>query len=552
MRLCEWRKTPARCRFLFRPRYINLSEVSMHCKQQETNNYTDFFYHFFRDTLLISIPLTIISALVLSLPHISARVSSSDNFTVSVLSSCTLNSKVNDEHSINTINGTYNADVGRTTLTTFCNDRNGYVVYAVGDSDNTVGNNKLISSINSNYDIVSGTDTSGSTSQWAMKLSTLSNNIGDTNNPGYIINNNNETVATNQGTDTPTIDPSYNNTYGIVPTTWTRVVYKPSGTVNSTSGSSFSTTYSIYTSPTQPAGTYTGQVKYLLTHPSSAAPDTGYIMQNIAEWEDAIPNSGDTVIATDVRDGKGYYVTRLADGHIWMTQNLDFDITRDTVLNSQTTDLNAIYNSSTGQYAEYDTGYTESNDIIYWTPTSIAITTGFQNTGPVTGWINSNTEPYSASKTDSTETGHASLGNYYNWTAAIASNNSSSLTQNTLSDITKNPKNSICPKGWRLPTISNQSEALPGSTNEFARLNYLYNNNSKTSGIQLKLSPTYFILSGYINNSLTAYGADGYYWSNTLIDASNAYSLGVRDNGVWTKGSYPGKSFGWSIRCIAR
>ena len=514
----------------------------------KTNNYTEFYYHFFCNILLVSIPLVIISALVLSLPHSSARVSSSDNFTVSVLSSCTLNSKVNDEHSINTINGTYNADVGRTTLTTFCNDRNGYVVYAVGDSDNTIGNNKLISSINSNYDIVSGTDTSGNTSQWAMKLSALSDNIGDTNNPGYITNNSNETVATNQGTDTPIIDPSYNNTFGYVPTTWTRVVYKPSGTVNSTSGSSFSTTYSIYTSPTQPAGTYTGQVKYLLTHPSSAGPDTGYIMQEVAEWkDDVLVNIGDTVIATDERDGKGYYVTRLADGHIWMTQNLDFDITN-TTLNSATTDLNAIYDPSTGQYAEYNDGYSENNGIIYWKPANTATTIDFKGT-TVADWQNSNTEPYSASKTDSAGTGHASLGNYYNWTAAIASNNSSSLTQDTLSDISNNPKNSICPKGWRLPTISDDSASTAGSTNEFARLNYLYNNSSSTIG-KLIHDPIYFLRAGYIDGFYTGHNRLGSYWSSTFKENKGYRTFSYGDS--YSPSAAGDRYYGFSVRCVAR
>lgn len=503
----------------------------------KTNNYTDFFYHFFRNTILISIPLTIISALVLSLPHISARVSSSDNFTVSVLSSCTLNSKVNDEHSINTINGTYNADVGRTTLTTFCNDRNGYVVYAVGDSDNTIGNNKLISSINSNYDIVSGTETNGSTSQWAMKLSALSNNIGDTNNPGYITNDSNETVATNQGIDTPIIDSLYNNTFGIVPTAWTRVVYKSSGTVNSTSGSSFSTTYSIYTSPIQPAGTYTGQVKYLLTHPSSAGPDAGHLMQDVAEWEDALPNPGDTLIATDARDGKGYYVTRLADGHIWMTQNLDFDIT-DSTLDSTTTDLNVAYNSASGNYPEYNDGYTVSNGIIYWTPAASAETIDFQNTGPITDWPGSNTTPYSANKTDSAETGHMSLGNYYNWTAAIASNDSSSLTTSTYDNITNNPKNSICPKGWRLPTISNQSQTATGSTNEFMRLASLYPS--------ITNSPLFFFKAGFITASSQLNTNYGLYWSSTISGTNGAYTLQNTGNAA------NDKMYGSTVRCLAK
>ena len=46
-------------------------------------------------------------------------------------------------------------------------------------------------------------------------------------------------------------------------------------------------------------------------------------------------------------------------------------------------------------------------------------------------------------------------GNYYNWTAAIASNNSSSLTTQYT-----NAPNSICPAGWRLPIATNANQSL--------------------------------------------------------------------------------------------
>ena len=91
---------------------------------------------------------------------------------------------------------------------------------------------------------------------------------------------------------------------------------------------------------------------------------------------------------------------------------LSFGIKANTTLNSNTTDLNVAYDSTTKQYAEYNNGYAESNGVIYWQPASSATTINFQNNGPISGWQNSDTAPYSANKTDSTETGHASLGNY--------------------------------------------------------------------------------------------------------------------------------------------
>ena len=489
----------------------------------KTSNYTDFFYHAFRNILLVSVPLLIVSSVVLS--HLSfhssatGSTSGSDNLAITISSSCTLSSVVNVPHNAEVYNGNYLGDIGKTTITTLCNDGNGYSVYAVGYSNNEEGNNKLINSEYPQYSIDTGLNTSGLTSAWAMKL----NNIPDDPSP-----------------TPPTIESDYNDVYGIVPPYWTKVAGRISGTTDMAQGSSFTTTYAVYASSSQYAGTYQGQVKYLLTH-SSYKPTT-FFMQDVTNWaSEQIPNVGDTIQAVDQRDYKKYYVTRLADGHIWMTQNLDFDIEANTVLDSNTTDLNVAYDSSTGQYAEYSDGYTESNGVIHYTPANSANTIDFTGT-TVPGWQNSYTTPYTANKTDDTGTGHASLGNYYNWTAAIASNNSSSLTQDTLSDISKNPKNSICPQGWRLPTISSQPETESGSTSEFIRLNHLYNN--------ILDLPSSFQLDGFIDGQLSYYGSVGDYWSSTIRGSNNAAHVTIRYNS--TINNINSKSYGFNMRCIAR
>ncbi len=497
-------------------------------KQSLMSSRVDFFHYAFRNVLLVSVPLLVVSSVVLShlTFHSSATGSGTDQIQFSLSSSCTMSSVVNEAHTKEINNGTYHSDVGKTTITTLCNDGNGYSVYAAGYSNNEEGNTKLINAEHSEYSIDTGLATSGLTSAWAMKLDNIPDDPSST---------------------PPVIEPAYNNTYGLVPQYWTRLASRSSGTTDMDEGSSFTTTYAIYTTSNQHAGTYNGQVKYILVHPSS--PFKNLTMQSIATWKDiALPNEGDSTQAVDERDGKMYWVTRLADGHIWMTQNLDFDIEANTILNSNTTDLNVAYDSSTGQYMEYSDGYTKDNGIIYYTPASTATTIDFTGTN-VPGWQNSNTAPYTANKTDSTETGHASLGNYYNWTAAIASNNSSSLTQDTLSDISKNPQNSICPKGWRLPTISSESETLPGSTNEFGRLNYLYNKNSSSTNIGLIEEPVWFTLSGKINGNTI--DSSGNYWSNTYSDNS-AYLLYLDTNKSVNVSANFGKSLGRSVRCVAR
>ena len=500
-------------------------------KQSLMSSRIDFFYYAFRNVLLVSIPLLVISTFILSfsVSHSSATNSGSDNLTITISSACTLSSVVDEAHTKEINNGTYHSDVGKTTITTLCNDGNGYSVYAVGYSNNEEGNTKLINAEHPEYSIDTGLATSGLISNWAMKL----NNIPD-----------------DPSLTPPTIESDYNNVYGIVPPYWTKVAGRASGTTDMDEGSSFTTTYAIYTTSNQHAGTYNGQVKYMLVHPSS--PFKNLTMQSIATWKDAVlPNEGDSIQAVDERDGKKYWVTKLKDEHIWMTQNLDFDIEANTVLDSNTTDLNVAYDSTTEQYAEYNDGYTESNGIIYWQPASSANTIDFIGT-TVPGWQNSNTTPYSANKTDSTETGHSSLGNYYNWTAAIASNNSSTLTQNTLSDISKNPQNSICPAGWRLPTISNESESLPGSTNEFGRLNHIYNNGSSSSDANLIESPLYLHYSGFILDTILQWTTEGFYSSSTYNGYQNIYLLNFKSNSVESSRNNITKPHGLSIRCIAK
>ena len=488
-------------------------------QNQTITSRTEFLYYAFRNILLVGLPLVVVSGFVLSLSHSSARISSSDNLSISVPSSCTLSSSVDEAHSASIVNGTYEEGIGKTTLTTFCNDRNGYSVYAIGDSLNSEGNNKLVSSLDSSRDINTGLLTSGDTSQWAMKLTLKANDDSPT---------------------PPTIESTYNNTYGLIPSTWTKVATIASGTTDMKKGSSFTTTYSTYISPTQPADTYIGQVKYLLTHPSSASVSGAYIMQNVAEWEDEIPNSGDSVQAIDIRDNKTYWVTRLADGHIWMTQNLDFDISVNTRLSSETTDLNE-YNADPAE-GPYYYGYSEAENIIYWEPTSSTI--NFSGS-TMSGWSTNNYVPYSASKTDSTETGHVSLGNWYSWTAAIASNNSNNLTTSTYDNVSTNPKNSICPKGWRLPTASSEGASIPNSTNEYERLSNLYGSANLTS------NPIYLRKAGNVwNGQYANLDTVSHNWTSTTDDNYKAYEFVLSNSSSGNNNL--DQNLGFSVRCIAK
>ena len=181
---------------------------------------------------------------------VSADDSVIDDVNVAVPASCSLSGTGMTSHNAAINNGTYNSAIGETTMTAFCNDNEGFAIYAIGYTDDTDGKNVLTSnSLGSTYDIATGTATSGSNSNWAMKLSTITSPT-----PTYPI----------------TIENSFNNFHN-VPNDYTLVAKRTSATDigQNAEGSTLKSTYQTYISKTQAAGTYIGQVKYVLVHPNN-------------------------------------------------------------------------------------------------------------------------------------------------------------------------------------------------------------------------------------------------------------------------------------------
>ena len=375
---------------------------------------TDLFYYVFRNILLVSIPLVCIFALALSLPHSFATISdsSSDSVTLSLSTSCTLSSSVESVHHASLNGGQYESEIGSTKINTYCNDNNGYAIYAIGNSNNIDGNTDLINSTNEDYNIHTGTydinnPSSLTSSSWSMKL-IAGNGTGINPDTG-------ESVPVTP----PTIMNSYNN-YNVVPSNYTLVAKRESGTSMTTdtsaSGSYFNTTYDIYASSVQPAGTYVGKVKYLMIHPNTNAPNTindidaafaaagkqkmyqdengsYYAMQDMStDICSLVLRTGESTSAqlVDIRDNKLYWVTKEKDKHCWMTQNLDLDINgTNTTLNSTNTDISADAAISGAGIYGTNGGYIESNGVYTWNPgtTTGNIVVNFA-TNKAEGWDN--------------------------------------------------------------------------------------------------------------------------------------------------------------------
>ena len=244
-----------------------------------------------------------VGATVMVSTILSSHTASADNNTsavdqvnITVPVSCTLSGTGMDSHNAEINNGQYNSNIGTTTLKAFCNDNEGFAIYAIGYTDNEDHKNVLTNpTLGSSNDIVTGTATTGN-SQWAMKLTAQSNPT-----PTYPL----------------TIQNNYNN-YHTVPSNYELVAKRTSATDigSSAEGSTLTSTYQVYISPTQAAGTYTGQVKYVMVHPNNhdapianpAILDTGQTVNTkLKSLAATIVNGEETTITPEFDDLSSEY-----------------------------------------------------------------------------------------------------------------------------------------------------------------------------------------------------------------------------------------------------
>ncbi|MBR2993912.1 hypothetical protein IKF43_00765 [Candidatus Saccharibacteria bacterium] len=536
---------------------------------------------------LYSVMLLILGFVVSLTSYLSTPASAdnagTDSVTLNLPVSCTIDGGSSTTHTQSVVNNQYYPNLGEapTNFTMYCNDVGGYIIYARGVSDDTEGNTNLVGNNNDNIPtgVYDPNNIDTTTSSWSMKLSTTESGL--------------------------TINSNYNNHFNLVPTNWTEVVRKESGTVDKSIGSHVSVTYDAYISGTQTAGTYTGRVKYVMLHPSTSTqpitlaeafknagkqkiqatdPLTGesgeyYTMQDMTT---AICNAtyvfgtASELELVDTRDNKLYWVAKLQNdasdnrnGQCWMTENLDLGLettpTNAVKLTSENTNLKLYgsygYDTANGYTCtnSSDPGTTTSadcsgvNEVITWVPERATIPEGSLSS---TTWQNDNNNPYSYDNglvtPNGAMDGHGYTGNYYNWTAAIASNNSSSYsTNNTIA------ANSICPKGWRLPNAASMAGGY-----EFSKLLYAYSitkDDQNTAGYagtasvgytEMLANPLYFVRAGDVWKGIFYGENNGYYWSNAVNNTGSAYGLGFLPSNVSPAASYS-KGEGFSIRCVA-
>ena len=210
----------------------------------------------------------------------------------------------------------------------------------------------------------------------------------------------------------------------------------------------------------------------------------------------------------DIRDGNSYRVRKLADGNVWMTENLRLQ--NKTISNSDS-------NLPSGK--------------------TVTIPASSTSLWCTTNSTDCDDQLMTLDATDTSISGQGSAdstwGVYYNWYTATATYGTYSMSSGTVSY-------DICPKGWRLP--------IGGSSGEFQTLYNNYNSSALMQG-----DPA-FVLSGYRSDSSSStsrQGSYGGYWSSTAYSASRVHHLRLNSSDVSAAGNVP-KYYGFSVRCIAQ
>ncbi len=277
----------------------------------------------------------------------------------------------------------------------------------------------------------------------------------------------------------------------------------------------------------------TGEVRFAMQDIGMTFEHDG-VTDNVCGWaqESRLDNSWlDEALVLDLRDGKSYWIAKLGDSKCWMTQNLDFNLTSGVALNSTTSDLKVI-NDQEGYY-NAASGYSTSDGVIYWTPNRSTTNSLSNMLHSATAqasfdsgnwyWTDTWYDSSNASAEDFLDPNysgthfsttpfqgnglHGHVGNYYNYTAAVAMNSTSS---EYYSD---RMPNSICPAGWQLPNVHEEDWNLDDFTNLWNK--YGISMGSISSDVALTAAPFYLVRGSDIyNKNLEEGGKTGYYFTN--------------------------------------
>ena len=283
-----------------------------------------------------------------------------------------------------------------------------------------------------------------------------------------------------------------------------------------------------------------------------------------ASWDDDY-----TTRMVDLRDNKVYWVAKLKDGNCWMTQNLELDLSTDVPLTSELSDVTSSWTPTRDTYFSAKEGNQINNmaqsynlgKYVWKYSYSVSGCSPDVNLGEsacdsywqdVSSWTpmpEYRTDGVTYDASSQTYDAHYLAGNYYSYVAATAGTGASAT-----SNLTK-ATDSICPKGFELPTSGSSFRYSPGSFyNLLGKYGFESYPGYPGSGANSPTrSPLFFVYSGYIPpmNGLDHAGKDGHYWSSVAYSSSRAYSLYFGGTTSTSPSDDITRYSGLSVRCVA-
>ena len=324
---------------------------------------------------------------------------------------------------------------------------------------------------------------------------------------------------------------------------------------------------------------------FVVDLPDIKRPTFGYIttMQEMTPEICANAAENETARLVDERDGKLYWVAKLADGNCWMTQNLDLDLQSGKVLTPDDSDVSSNWNPGATTFTvasrgdDYEYNYTvqswDLGDVVLSSPfnngssysscdttTNLYTSACSQHWTDVSGddWVAMDTINLSGNSVDEGNhlyDAHYLIGNYYAYEASTAgTGHETEYKEGAVAT------DSICPKGWRLPQLNDISGTsfnnVDGSYNKLLAsygltvLPWEYENLGEAKYFT---NPLYFVRGGYLwgNGKLSSAGRYGTYATATGEGSIKAYSFMVLRNDTIDWQTANGVNVGRSVRCVA-
>ena len=317
--------------------------------------------------------------------------------------------------------------------------------------------------------------------------------------------------------------PTTSSTWAAVPTfanSSDAKISELTGASNTPNGTDLDIYYGINASTTLPSGDYSTTITYTAF---SEGVNEFPTMQDFTAEQCYNMAENTSINLSDARDDKYYRVTKLADGHCWMTDNLALDGTDKSgnVRILTPNDSNVTTNRPLAVNIDSDTTTVEYNKIKIYSGNADKNTTSCD---PVNIYCIETSTKY---------------GNLYSWTAATAGVGK----RNSVDLIVE----SVCPKGWILPNFEG----------DYSYLNLLSTSGLPTSYTtdgevveKLQQPPFNFALAGLYLNNLGAVGKNAHYWTRTKPEDDHANTIGMStESGVFNPAQLV-QPYLTAVRCV--